>query len=214
LATGPTDFTLQAERLLRDPSAFHWGTVVLLGLVLYVYAVEIERRRFDVVLAGLALFLMDVFNELVNSAVLGVTGRAAIWTVTGETSYLILIGWTVELALFFLVLGPVFVKSLPPDPGARLLGLPNRVVYVIGASCISVAVEVVLTAIGAFHWEYWWWNVPFVPLIVLFGYATFYGIAAWVFDMGQDRRRQLRVLGVLAAVDLALALAFGFAGWL
>lgn len=82
-----TGFTDDALRMLRDGSHFQWGTVTLLGLAIYVYAVEIERQRWDIVLAGLAFWLMDWFNEIVNSAVLHISGRAAIWTVTGSTSY-------------------------------------------------------------------------------------------------------------------------------
>lgn len=61
-----TSFTRQAEQILRDPATFQWSTVFLLGVVFYVYAVEVERRRWDIILAGLALWLMDWFNELIN----------------------------------------------------------------------------------------------------------------------------------------------------
>jgi hypothetical protein len=209
-----TGFTRDALRILRDGSTFQWSTIPLLGFAIYVYAVEVERRRWDIVLAGLAFWLMDWFNELVNSAVLHVSDRAALWTVTGHTSYLILIGLTVEISILFLVSGVVFVKQLPADRSLRILGVPNRVFLVLAFSCFSVAIELVLNGLGVFHWEYWWWNKPFVPLIVIFGYATFFGIAAWVYDMGQARRRQLRVVAALAAVDAALAVAFGVAGWL
>jgi hypothetical protein len=209
-----TWFTRQAEQMLRDPVAFQWSTVLLLGIVFYVYAVEVERRRWDIILAGLALWCMDWLNELVNSAVLHISDRAALWTVTGHTSYLILIGLTIELTMFFLIAGVVFVKMLPPDHALRILGIPNRWVFVIGFSCLSVAVEILLHATGYFHWEYWFWNVPFVPLIVIFGYMTFYGMAAWVFDMGQNHRRQVIVVGAIAGVDLVLGVCLALAGWL
>jgi hypothetical protein len=208
------DFVHEAERLLRDGSTFQWSTVTLLGLAVYVYGVEVERRRFDVVLAGLAFWLMDWFNELANSAIFHASGEAPLWTVTGHTSYLILIGLTIEISLLFLVAGPTFVKQLPADPKLRILGVPNRPLLVFAFSCFCVLVEVLLNAIDVFHWHYWWWNVPFVPLIVVFGYMTFFGIAAWVYDMGADRGRQLRVVGALAAVDAAAALGLGLAGWL
>jgi hypothetical protein len=51
-------------------------------------------------------------------------------------------------------------------------------------------------------------------LIVVFGYMTFFGIAAWVYDMGGDHRRQLRVVGTLGAVDVAGLVVFGAIGWL
>ena len=206
-------FTRQAEALLRQTSHFDWAVLPFLGLVFYVYAVEVERRRWDIVLAGLAFWLMDWFNELVNSAVLHISHQAALWTVTGPTSYLILVGLSIEISLLFLVTGVIFVKMLP-DRRLKLLGIPNRLVYVLGFSCLSVAIEVALHEFRVLHWHYWWWNVPFVPLIVIFGYATFYAVAAWVFDMGDNRRRQLAVVSAVTGVDLMLALAFGLAGWL
>jgi hypothetical protein len=209
-----SDAPREALEILRDGSTFEWSTVALLGLVFYVYAVEVERRRWDIVLAGLAFWFMDWFNELVNSAIFHISDRAPLWTVTGDTSYLILIGLNVEISMLFLVAGIVFVKQLPQDRSLRILGVPNRLLLVFAFACLCVLVEVFLESTGYFTWEYWWWNTPFVPLIIVFGYMTFFGIAAWVYDMGDDRRRQLRVLGTLAAVDVALGVGFGLAGWL
>src|SRR5947207_15309918 len=124
----------EAERMLRDASDFQWSTVALLGLVIYVYAAEVERRRFDIVLAGAAFWLMDWFNELANSAIYHASGEAPLWAVTGDTSYLILIGLTIEITLLFAVAGVVFVKQLPASPGARILGLPNRPLLVVAFS--------------------------------------------------------------------------------
>lgn len=204
----------EALEILRDGSTFEWSTVTLLAFAFYVYAVEVERRRWDIVLAGLAFFLMDVFNELVNSAIFHASDRAPLWTVTGDTSFLILIGWNIEIVLLFLVTGIIFVKQLPPDPRTRILGVPNRWLLVFAFACLCVLIEVFLEWTGYFHWDYWWWNVPFVPLIVIFGYMTFFAIAAYVYDLGDDRRKQLRVVGGMAAIDAVLAVALGLAGWL
>jgi hypothetical protein len=203
----------EALSILRDGSNFTWSSVTLLGLVFYVYAVEVERRRWDVVLAGLGFFLTDVFNELVNSAIFHVSDRAPLWAVTGDTSFLVLIGWNIEIIFLFLITGIVFVKMLPPDPRMRILGIPNRWLLAFLFSCLCVAVEIFLEWTGTFHWDYWWWNVPFVPLIVVFGYMTFFLVAAWVFDQ-RDMRGRLRIVGAIAAVDLVLGVAFGLAGWL
>src|SRR5438552_14250318 len=120
-ALGPavTDITAEAQRVLRDPSNFSWTSVTLLGLAVYVYAVEIERRNWSVVLAGLAFWGMDWINEVANALVLHFTDRAAIWTTTGNTSYQILIGLNVEISLLFFVAGIVFVKQLPANAGLR-----------------------------------------------------------------------------------------------
>lgn len=208
------DFVREAQSMLRDGSTFQWSTVTLLGLVVYVYSVEIERRRWDIVLAGLAFSMMDLFNEMVNSAIFHLTDRAPLWTVTGDTSYLIFIGFTIEILLLFAVSGVAFVKTLPPDRNQRILGIPNRVLMVAVFSLICVAVEIFLHGTGYFHWEYWWWNVPFVPLIVIFGYATFFAVAAWVYDMGENTSKQVKVVGAMAGFNLVLGLALGFAGWL
>ena len=208
------DFVREAQSILREGSTFQWSTVTLLGLVVYVYSVEVERRRWDIVLAGLAFSMMDLFNEMVNSAIFHLTDRAPLWTVTGDTSYLIFIGLTIEILLLFAVSGVAFVKTLPPDRKAKILGIPNRIVFVTVFSLFCVAVEIFLHSTGYFHWEYWWWNVPFVPLIVIFGYATFFAVAAWVYDMGSNTRKQVSVVGTMAAINLVLGLALGLAGWL
>src|SRR4029077_15019057 len=90
-----TPVTQQAEHLLRAPGLFNWSTVTLLALVVYVYAVEVERANWSAVLAGLAFWLMDWFNEIVNSLVLHFSGTAPLWAVTGTSSFVILIGLTV-----------------------------------------------------------------------------------------------------------------------
>jgi hypothetical protein len=56
------DFVREAQSMLRDGSNFSWSMVTLLGLVIYVYAVEVGRGRWDIVLAGLAFLMMDGFN--------------------------------------------------------------------------------------------------------------------------------------------------------
>lgn len=208
------DFVREAQSMLRDGSTFQWSTVTLLGLVVYVYSVEIERRRWDIVLAGLAFSMMDLFNEMVNSAIFHLSDRAPLWTVTGDTSYLIFIGFTIEILLLFAVSGVAFVKTLPPDPKMRILGIPNRVFMVTVFSLICVAVEIFLHSTGYFHWDYWWWNVPFIPLIVIFGYATFFAVAAWVYDMGTNTGKQIKVVGAMASINLLIGLCLGLAGWL
>jgi hypothetical protein len=209
-----TPITRQAEHLLRAPGLFNWSTVTLLVFVVYAYAVEIERSNWNAVLAGIAFWLMDWVNEIVNALILHFDGRAALWTVTGDTSFLILIGLPIEVSLFFAINGVVFAKLLPAERSTRLLGLPNRWALAIGLSLVSVGVELLLHADGVFHWYYPWWNVASFPVIVVFGYLTFYVVAFWVHDMRRPAR-QIRVIGSLAALDLVAGLVFGpLLGWI
>jgi hypothetical protein len=209
-----TPVTRQAEHLLRAPGLFNWSTVTLLALVVYVYSVEIERSNWSVVLAGLAFWFMDWLNEIANALVLHFSETAPLWAVTGTSSFVILIGLTVEISLFFAINGVVFAKLLPRDPRARILGLPSRWAIATGLSLVSVGVELLLNADGVFHWHYWWWNVASFPVIVVFGYLTFYVVAFIVHDMA-DRGRQIRVVSSLGALDLAAGLVFGpILGWI
>lgn len=213
LASVPS-FTREAEHVLRAHGYLSWSTITLLGLVAYVYAVEIERANWAAILAGLAFWLMDWLNEIVNGLVLHFNGNAALWTVTGMSSFVILIGLTVEISLFFAINGVIFVKLLPRDRAMRILGIPNRWALAILLSFVSVGVELLLHADGVFHWYYWWWNAASFPVVVVFGYLTFYVVTFWVYDM-PSRARALRVVGSLAALDLAAGLVFGvILGWL
>jgi hypothetical protein len=115
MALAVVDYVRDAERILRDSSQFKWYTVTLLVLVMYVYAVEVERRRWDIVFAGLAFWLADWFNEVVNALVLHFSDRAPLWAVTGSTSYLILIGLCIEICFMFAIGGIVYAKVLPED---------------------------------------------------------------------------------------------------
>jgi hypothetical protein len=209
-----TDFTLKAERLVRDPSLFKWYAVALLAFVIYVYANEVERGRWDVVAAGAAVWIADWFNEIVNALVLQATDRAPLWATTGPTAYQFLVGLNIEISFMFAIAGVVYAKLLPPDRTVKILGMPNRLAVALGLSVVSVAVELFLHAAGTFHWEYWWWNTPFVLLIVVFGYLWFYVYAAWVYDAPTTSQRWSR-LGTLAAINVAMALVFGVGfGWL
>ena len=162
--------------------------------------------------AGLALWLADWFNQIINALVLHVSDRAALWTTTGPTAYQILIGLNVEIMFMFAVAGIVYAKLLPADRRIRVLGIPKRLAVALGLSLVSVAVERFLQATGTFHWEYWWWNTPFVPLIIVFGYLWFYLFAAWVYDA--PPRKRWRRVGALAAIDLGMGVLFGLGlGW-
>jgi hypothetical protein len=116
--------------------------------------------------------------------------------------------WSAVLA------GLAFSKLLPADRSARILGVPNRWALSIALSLVSVGVELLLHADGVFHWYYWWWNVATFPVIVIFGYLTFYVVAFTVYDMPR-RARQIQVVGLLAGVNLTAGLVFGpLLGWI
>lgn len=77
-------------------------------LVLYVVTKELSEKHYKVVLGGLALWGVDLFNEIWNSMVYFISGYAPVWGApvgVGDTAWLILIGYNVEISMMFLILG-------------------------------------------------------------------------------------------------------------
>jgi hypothetical protein len=205
---------LAASRILRDGSQFQWYVIPLLALVLYVYAVEIERRAWSVVFAGLAFWGMDWFNEIWNGLVFHFSGFAPVWGAPRDTAFLILIGLNIEICFMFAIAGIAFSKTLPADPRARVLGIPNRLFIALAGSVFCVVVEIGLNAIGALTWEWSWWSARAPWLILLLGYLPFFLVAFWVHDM-PSVRRQASVVGAILAFDLVCLVVFGAAlGWI
>jgi hypothetical protein len=210
----PTDAAERATEILRDGGQFQWHVIPLFMLVLYVYANEIERRNWNVVFAGLALWAMDWFNEIWNALVFHGTGYAPVWAAPGRTAYLILIGLNVEISLMFAIMGVVVAKTLPSDRARTILGVPNRWFLAVAASVAAVGIEMLLNSVGALTWDYWWWNVRMPWLIIVFGYLTFFVVAFWVHDMPTVRRKAATVSAILGFDLACLVLFVGVLGWI
>ena len=205
----PTAAALEASRILRDGSVFQWYVIPLFALVVYVYAVEIERKNWNLFFAGLAFWGMDWFNEIWNGLVFHFSNTAPVWGAPGKTAYLILIGLNIEICFMFAVAGITFSKILPADKRLRILGLPNRLVMAVIGSAFCVLVELLLNAVGALTWDYAWWNRRAPWLIFLIGYLPFFLVSFRVHDMESVPRKAMTVGGILA-FDLAAILIFGF----
>ena len=202
-----TESASQALAILRDGSQFQWYVVALLAFVFYVYTVEVEKRNWSLVLAGLAFWGMDWFNEIWNGLVMHFTGYAPVWGAPGKTAYLILIGLNIEIMFMFAVSGIIWTKMLLPDKKTKILGLPNRWVVAIAGSAFCVFVEYLLNGVGALTWDYPWWNRSAPWLIFLFGYLTFFVAAFWVHDM-KTLKAKLIAVGTIWAVVIASLILF------
>jgi hypothetical protein len=209
-----TEASQQALRILRDESLFQWYLIPLFAFVVYVYAVEVERRNWSAVFAGLAFYGMDLFNETWNALVLHFTDRSAVWTTPDDTAYLIFVGLTIEISAMFAVAGVVFTKMLPADKNLRIVGIPNRWLFAVVNAIFCVLVEVLLNRADVLVWEYPWWNFPNIGLIFLLGYLPFMAVSFWVYDMEKIRNKIATVL-VIYAVDLPAIFVFaGLLGWI
>lgn len=202
-----TESASQALAILRDSSLFQWYVIPLLAFAFYVYNVEVEKRNWNLVLAGLAFWGMDWFNEIWNALVMHFTGYAPVWGAPGKTAYLILIGLNIEIMFMFAVAGIVWGKMLLPDKKGKILGLPNRWFVAIAGSAFCVFVEYLLNGVGALTWDYPWWNRSAPWLIFVFGYLTFFVVAFWVHDM-KTLKAKLITVGTIWAVVIASLILF------
>jgi hypothetical protein len=209
-----TESAAQALSILRDPSLFQWFVIPLFALVVYVYAVEVERRNWSLIFAGLAFWGMDWFNEIWNGLVFHFTQKAPVWGAPGQSAYLILIGLNIEICFMFAIAGITFSKMLPPDKRMKILGIPNRIAMAIFGSVFCVFVELLLHNAGALTWDYSWWGAQAPWLIFLIGYLPFFLVSFWVFDMERIRKQAITV-GTIFAVDIVgLILFMGILDWI
>ena len=209
-----TESASQALAILRDGSQFQWYVVALLAFVFYVYTVEVEKRNWSLVLAGLAFWGMDWFNEIWNGLVMHFTGYAPVWGAPGKTAYLILVGLNIEIMFMFAVSGIIWTKMLLPDKKAKILGLPNRWVVAIAGSAFCVFVEYLLNGVGALTWDYPWWSRSAPWLIFLFGYLTFFVVAFWVHDMKTLKAKLITVGTIWAVVVISLIVFIPILHWI
>ncbi len=209
-----TETSQTTVNMLRDPANFQWYVIPLLLVVIYIYANEVQNKRFNVVLAGLALWGMDWFNEIWNSLVLHFSGYAPCWGLAKPMAYVILVGLNIEICFMFAIMGIAFAKNLPEDKNMKILGVNNRWFLAITFSALAVFVEIILNLAGALVWEYSFWSVKFPLLIFLFGYLPFFVVAFWVHDM-EDRKRQVKTVCGILGLDLVCLILFGgILGWI
>jgi hypothetical protein len=194
----------QALDNLRNTGHFSWYLVPMLAFVVYIYAVEAERKNFDIVLAGLAFFAFELAWEMFNALVLHFSGRAAMWSAPAGTAYLVFVGLTIEIAMMFAVAGVIFTKVLPEDKKSKVLHMPNRVFYALCFAVGCVFVEVLLNKWGALVWDYAWWRWPNIWLIVLAYFAGFFGISVF-HDLG-SRKVKIWITAGAYAADVLLVI--------
>ncbi len=204
----PAESALEALKHLRDGSTFQWYVIPLFAFVVYVYAVEFEKKNWSLVFAGLTFWGLDWFNEIWNGLVFHFTQYAPVWGTPGESAYTILIGLNIEICFMFAIAGIVFSKMLPKDKHLKILGIHNRLLYAILGSIFCVFVEVLLNAIGSLTWEYSWWNAGAPWLIFLVGYFYFFIASFWIYDM-KGLNKKATVVGIIYAVDISSLIAFG-----
>lgn len=210
-------YTQSAMKILRRPDlTMHWYMVPLLLIVVYIVVKELREKHYMVVLGGVALWGMDVFNELWNSMVCSFSHYAPVWGTpqgVGDTSFLILIGYNAEISMMFLLMGIACCLMLPKDKKKKILHINNRVFLCIVLTTAAVLVECFLNYCGILTWEWPFWQRRCPWLLWLIGYLPFFAMAFYVHDR-PSVKSALKVDGIILGSDAVIAIVAGCCGLL
>ncbi|MGE5493888.1 MAG: hypothetical protein ACM3S4_01075 [Burkholderiales bacterium] len=191
----------RAKEAVRSVGNFNWTFIALLAFVFYVYATELSRKNYRAIVAGLALYMVHWFYEIMNAVICAATGYA-LWTVSPEsTSFILLIGVSWELSMMFAVAGVITSKLLLDDPKKKILGINNRIFFAIVNAAFFSAVEIFLATTPAFIWVYPWWGA--IPVFIT-TYIPFF-LAAFLVPDAKPRTQKIFVGGLAAVNALLLA---------
>ncbi len=203
------EVTQQALGILRSGAHFQWYVIPLLALVVYVYFNEASKKNWKGVAAGLSLYMVHWFVEIINALVQHLSGHA-LWTVPTGTAFLLLVGVGVELSLMFSIAGLVFSKILPEDPSLKIMGINNRLVFAIGNAAFFSIFEIFLVKTPAFVWVYPWWGALTVFITV---YIPFFVVSMYCYDWKPSLQK--RVIGGLFLVNASMIVIFaGILKWI
>jgi hypothetical protein len=203
------ELTLKALQILRNPQTFEWYFIPLLAFVVYIYFNEISQKNWKGIAAGLSLYAVHWFYEILNALIQHFSGHA-LWTVPTGTSYLLLIGVGAELSMMFVTAGLILSKILPEDPKLKIVGINNRVLFVVGNAAFFSIFEIFLATTPAFHWVYPWWGS--FPVFVTV-YIPFFAAAVLAYDALP--RNQILWIAAVFLVDAAMMIVFaGLLGWI
>lgn len=203
------EVTGQALSILRSGENFHWSFITLFVLVVYVYYNEIEHKNWNKIAAGLTLYMIHWFVEIVNALIQHFSGHA-LWTAPAGTTFLILVGVGVEISMMFSIAALTFSKILPPDPKLKILGINNRLLIGLGCAAFASFLEIFFVQTPAFAWVYPWWGS--IPVFITV-YIPFFVVAFYVHDW--QRKNQKMFIGSLFALNFVMMVVFaGVLKWI
>ena len=197
--------TNEALSILRSGQNFNFYVIFLLVLVLFIYFSEIKKKNWNAIAAGLALYMVHWFAEIINALWQPLTGHA-LWTIPTGTAFLILIGVGIELSLMFSIAGIAVSRLLPDDPNEDIIGFPNktgRIGVALANAALASIIEIFLVMTPAFVWVWEYWNAF---TVFIFVYIPFFFAAVYAFYW--NPKKQKIFIGSLALVNVILLIIF------
>lgn len=212
-----SEYTRSALTILRQPQlTMKWYVVPLFVIVLYIISKELHDGNYKTVLGGFALWGVDIFNEIWNSMICFSSGWAPVWGTPaggGETGWLLMIGYNVEISMMFLIMGMMACHNLPKDPKKKILGINNRIFMACVLTTTAVIVECFLNYCGVLTWEWSFWQRSCPWVLWLIGYLPFFSAAFLVHDQ-PTVKASAKIVGIILGVDALLIVICSFLGWI
>ena len=200
---------------VRDTSNFNWTFIFILAVVFYIYWTNIQKKNYDVLYAGVALYGVHWLYEIVNAIIAHFSGYP-LWSVSNEsTTFILLIGVCWELSMMFSIAGMISFKMLPEDRNKRYFtkggkkGISRKLVGAIEMALLFALVESFLaaTSIHSFISLYKWWGV--LPVFIT-TYVPFFLASNYVPDMEPAKRKRFLIcLWGLVAILLIVLIPLG-----
>jgi hypothetical protein len=188
-----------ANNAVRSLDNFNWTFIFIFTVVVAMYIHEIKQKNWKGIIAGISLYSVHWFYEIMNACIQAGTGYA-LWTVSPEsTSFILLIGVSWELSMMFSVAGLIMSKLLPEDPKKKIFGINNRIVFAIANALLFSVIEIFLAASPAFIWVYPWWGA--IPVFVT-TYIPFF-LATFLVPDAKPKFQKI-FIGLLAGVNILL----------
>lgn len=179
---------------VRSTANFNWTFIFIIAVVFYVYWSEIQKKNWEVVYAGFALYGVHWLYEIANAIIGYVTGYP-LWSVSNSsTTFILLIGVCWELSMMFTLAGIISFKMLPEDRNKRYFtkngkkGISCKLVGAIEMALLFALFESFLAATSnnSFIWVYKWWGV--IPVFIT-TYVPFFLASNYVPDMEPKKRK-------------------------
>lgn len=183
---------------VRSTENFNWTFIFILAVVFYVYWTEINKKNYEAVYAGLALYAVHWLYEIANAVIAHVFGYP-LWAVSNEsTTFILLIGVCWELSMMFSLAGIISFKMLPEDRSKRYFskdgkgGISCKLLGALEMALLFALFESFLagTSNHSFIWVYKWWGV--LPVFIT-TYIPFFLAANYVPDMKPEKRKRLLI---------------------
>ena len=194
---------------VRSTENFNWTFIFILAVVFYVYWSEFNRKNYEALYAGLALYGVHWLYEIGNAVIAHIFGYP-LWSVSNaSTTFILLIGVCWELSMMFSLAGIISFKMLPHDRTKRYFskdgkgGIDCRLVGALEMALLFALFESFLagTSNHSFIWVYKWWGV--LPVFIT-TYVPFFLASNYVPDM-EPKKRKIFLLALWGLVALLLA---------